>query len=218
MPSHGSSRLLVRRCRTAAAWAVCLAGVVAATTLGFQAVEAWARPVFEARLQERRESVAAPPLGQVVGSVALTDGTVVRQDLDSLRDGLRAIRVRVVTWGETPGPASWKWTLVRHTADGRSREIVRRGRCSVASAGDWELLALEFDPIVDSFSTRYTLRIKADDAGAGHPVGLPLYEPGPTTRHAACIVTAADGDPARSVTPPARATFQLEPVYADPEG
>ncbi len=218
MPFHGSSRMLVHRSRTAAAWAVCLTAVVTATTAGFLAVEAWARPVFEARLQERRATVGTASLGQVVGSVALTDGIVVRQDLDALRDGLRAIRVRVVTWGETPGPASWKWTLIRHAADGRSREVVRRGCCSVGSAQDWEMLAIAFDPIVDSFSTRYTLRIKGDDAGAGHPVGLPLYEPGPTTRHAACIVSAAGGDPAHSVTPPARATFQLEPVYADPEG
>lgn len=217
MPPHAFSSILVRRGRAALAGTVCVAAVVVVTTVGFQAVEAWARPVFEARLQERRASVGDARLGPVVGSVALTDGMVVRQDLDALRNGLTAVRIRVVTWRETPGPSSWKWTLVRHATDGRSREVVRRGRCSVASARDWEQLAIAFDPIVDSFSTRYTLRIKADDVGDGHPVGLPLYEPGPTPRHGACVVSAAGGEPAASVVPE-RATFDLEPVYADPEG
>lgn len=216
MTARSFTETLARRGRTAAAWAACTAALVAATTAGFQAVDAWARPVFEARLQEWRAAAGDLGLGQVVGSVALTDGVVVRQDLDALRSGLSGVRLRVVTWHETPGPSSWKWTLVRHAADGRSREVVRRGRCCVAAARDWEQFSITFEPLADSFATRYTLRIKAEHVGATPPVGLPLYEPGPTTRHMACLVSAT----ANAAAPPLpeRAAFDLEPVYADPEG
>lgn len=163
------------RGRVAAAWALCLAVVAAVAAAAFLGVDARARAAFA---EHRRTSpVVRPAIGEVIGSVAVVDDVVIRQEMDVSADGLTGLRVRTVTWGLTPEDYACGWSLVELAADGRSLRTVRSGTLSTGSASDWGYVELRFEPIIDSAAARYALRITTGPGSREKPLGLPLFRP-----------------------------------------
>ena len=111
-----STEAIIARARLAAAWAVGLAVVAVGALAAFCGVDARARSTFE---EHRRTAPAARSvIGAVVGSVAVADDVVIRQEFDAPADGLKGLRLRTVTWGAVPDDYSCGWSLVEVAADG----------------------------------------------------------------------------------------------------
>jgi hypothetical protein len=192
-----------------AAWVCCVGVLVAATLAAFRGIEAWARPAFATAAPQGVDTVAR--IGDLVGSVALADGLVVRQEFGAGRDGLAGLRLRTVTWLKEPDAYGCSWALVEISADGRSRREVRSGTIDTTAVRDWEFLDLRFEPITDSRAVQYLLRIVAAPGRPERPIGLPLYAPKgpcrlPTIRREAADAVAADT--------PQPAALEIELVYA----
>jgi len=206
-----STAAILARARLAAAWVLCLCVVAAATLAAFRGVDARARAAFE----EHRRLAPAPQaaVGEVVGSVAVTDDVVVRHEFDVPADGLTGLRLRTVTWGATPEEYGCRWSLVEVTADGRSLRTVRSGTVVTAAATDWGYADLRFDPIVDSAAARYALRITTGPGARARPLGLPLFRP--VEPAVDVSVRQRHGGPRRDLPLPAVLDVQLVHV---PEG
>ena len=203
--------MVASRIRFVVAWTVCLAALAVGTVGGFRGVAAWARAAFDEH--RRNPAVAGPRIGEVVGSVAVADDVVVRQELDVLEDGLAGLRVRTVTWGAAPDDYGCDWSLVEVDADGRSLRTVRSGTLAPAAATDWGYVDLRFDPIPDSFAARYALRITTGPGTPAKPLGLPLFRPvGPAVEVA--VRRRHGGEPPAVPLP---ATLDVRLVHA-PEG
>jgi hypothetical protein len=194
-----------------AAW-LCCVGVLALTTLAaFRGIEAWARPAFAVAAPQGVETVAS--VGDLVGSVALADGLVVRQEFAASRDGLAGLRLRAVTWLKEPNAYGCSWALLEISADGRSQREVRSGTFDTATVRDWEFVDLRFEPITDSRTVQYLLRIVAAPGRPERPIGLPLYAPKGPCRLPTFRREAADALAAETPQP---AALQIELVYAAP--
>lgn len=207
-PAPDPARRLLTR---VAAWACCVGVLVAATVAAFRGIEAWARPAFAVRSPQGVETIA--PVGDLVGSIALADGLVVRQKFGASRDGLAGLRLRAVTWLKEPDAYDCSWDLVEISADGRSRRVVRSGTIDTAAVRDWAFLDLPFEPIADSRTVQYLLRITAAPGLPERPIGLPLYAPKGPCRLPMFRKAAADATPAGIPQP---AALQIELVYAAP--
>ena len=205
-PTPDTDRRLLTQ---AAAWACCVGVLVVATLAAFRGIEAWARPAFAVTAPQGVETVAR--VGDLVGSVALTDGLVVRQKFGAARDGLAGLRLRAVTWLKEPDAYGCSWALVEISADGRSQRVVRSGAIDTAAARDWEFLDLRFEPITDSRAVQYLLRIVAAPGQPERPIGLPLYAPQGPCRLPTFRREAADALAAETPQP---AALQIELVYA----
>ncbi|GEM_PF-2109328 len=204
---------------TIAAWSTCLMALAAVTALGFRGIEAWARPIFDARIEELRRVAREFPSGGVVAAVPLSDGVVVRQDFDAFQDGLCGLRLRVVTWQKTPDPYTCAWSLMRHADDQSTPEIVRCGTFSADVARDWEAITLLFEPVSDSAAVRYTFRIKAGSAEGANLVGVPLYASPGGQRNGARVVRRPHPGKAASGHPqviPSDAVLALQSLYDEP--
>lgn len=158
-----------------AAWILCLAVLAAGTVGGFCGVAAWARAAFDDH--HRLTPPVTTRIGEVVGSVAMEDDIVVRQEFDVMADGLAGLRVRTVTWGATPDDYGCDWSLVEVAADGRAVRTIRSGTLAPAAATDWGYADLRFEPIPDSCAARYALRITTGPGRRARPLGLPLFSP-----------------------------------------
>ena len=170
-----STEAIIARARLAAAWAVGLAVVAVGALAAFCGVDARARSTFE---EHRRTAPAARSvIGVVVGSVAVADDVVIRQEFDAPADGLKGLRLRTVTWGAVPDDYSCGWSLVEVAADGRSLRTVRSGTIPTVAATDWGYVDLAFEPIADSAAARYALRITTGPGTREKPLGLPLFRP-----------------------------------------
>lgn len=198
--------------RRAAAWATCLATLAAGTAGGFQAVAVLVRPAFAARTGGGDTAVAGT--GAVIGSVAVSDDVVIRQDFDAWRSGLAGLRLRTVTWGTVPDDYPCGWSLVELAADGRTRRTIRSGTLAPATARDWDYVDVRFAPITDSLAARYTLRITTVPGAPGKPLGLPLFAPeGPAIEPV--VRRRGSGEP---VAIPRPAALDVRLVYAGEGG
>lgn len=166
---------IISRVRLAAAWVLALAVVAVAAVSAFRGVEARARVAFD----EHRRMAPAPrhAVGEVVGSVAVADDVIVRQEFDVPADGLTGLRLRTVTWQTMPDDYDCRWSLMEVAADGRSLRTTRSGTISTSAATDWGYAELRFSPIVDSAAARYALRITTGPGVRAKPLGVPLFRP-----------------------------------------
>jgi len=172
------------------AWLVCLAGLGLATFAAFRTVEALARPAFE-----RQRSIAASEatgrrpgvglgadeaiarIGAFLWPIELADGVVIRQEFDVHRDGLAGLRLRTVTWHETPAAHAIRWSLQELSgSQWQDRTVVRSGMLDPTAAADWGYAEIRFDPIPATAGGRYALKIVAADGRPARAMGLPLFE------------------------------------------
>lgn len=207
MPSGASlSHMVASRARFVVAWVVCLAVLAAGTGLAFHGVDALVRPAFEGRPRKP----PAPERGsEVVGSIAIAGDVVVRQEFDAEQDWLAGLRVRTVTWGAEPDAYDCTWSLVEVAADGRGRRTVRSGTIATAAATDWGYVDLRFEPIPDSFATRYAFRITTGSGSPAQPLGVPLFRSGED--QPACSARRRRGAPPAIPNP---ASLDVRPVHA----
>lgn len=194
-----------------AAWLCCVGVLLAVTLAAFRGIEAWARPAFAVAAPQGVETVAR--VGDLVGSVSLADGLVVRQEFGATRDGLTGLRLRAVTWLKEPDAYDCSWELLEISADGRSKRKVHGGTIDTATVRDWEFLDLRFEPLTDSRTVQYLLRIVAAPGRPERPIGLPLYAPKGPCRLPTFRREAADALAAETPQP---AALQIELVYAAP--
>jgi hypothetical protein len=206
------------RCiRFAVAWSLCIAGVAAAAAAGFRGLTAWARPALTAEFVARRAALAQTLVGEVVGSVALSDGAGISQSFDALENGLCGLRLRVVTWHEIPDAYECSWSLAVEGLDGWLGAVVRHGTLAADEARDWEWLELAFEPLHDSRATRYTLVITGGAAQQNHPVGVPLHRPVSALQLPARPHHGGASEGPMPAIPP-QSVLDLQPRYVDERG
>jgi hypothetical protein len=204
-----------------AAWLVCLVGLGLATVAAFRTVEACARPAFE-RQMAKTESTASVGLaadeaiarvGAFLWPIELADGVVIRQEFDVHRDGLSGIRLRTVTWHETPAAHPIRWSLQEVSgSQWQERTVVRSGTLDPTRADDWGYVELRFDPIPATAGGRYALKLVAADGRPAHVMGLPLFEAleanePPVVRHRSADGSSDDG-------PAAHGSAGIRPIPA----
>jgi len=110
--------------------------------------------------------------------VQLTPATPIYQEFTAKDDGLDALAVTVITWGQRPeGRISWRLMKV----SGHRREHVVSGTLSIDSARDWAPLRIPIGYVDASQRVRYGLRL-ATEAPLPKPFGVPLFARGQTDR------------------------------------
>lgn len=156
-----------------------LCWVAAAAGLGFLAWAGFAGIVFA---YSSRPLALVGPAGsaslrpaEAVLAQPLAAGDRIIQQFQPDEDGLTAVRVQAVTWGDRPCSGEVVWRLRTVGEDGRDGPVVRRGRIPCGDARDWQFIDLIFEPLRGVGTGTLRLEFLAPGVPADRCIGFPVH-------------------------------------------